>query len=168
MSKSKRFARAGVIAGLYATMSLIAFPISSGAVQVRLSESLTLLALVYFEAVPALAVGCVLSNLITGCAPWDIVLGSCITLLSAFLTFAVGKLVKATLLKIIIGGFFPVILNATLLPLIWITCYGNLEYMYAVQFLLLFIGQGLSVYALGTPLYIQVEKFKNKKLKFLE
>ncbi len=164
MSKNKNFTkkitRAGVIAGLYAVTSLITAPIASGAVQIRLSEALTMLALIFPEAVPALFVGCVISNLITGCAVFDIIFGSLITLLAGFLTYLVGKVIKPTYLKIFVGGIFPVVLNAVFLPLIWLWCYGSGEYIYILQASLLFIGQTLSVYALGAPLYLSVIKSK--------
>ena len=157
-----KLARAGIIAGLYVAISMVVFPIASGAVQIRLSEALCVLPLLYFEAVPALFIGCALSNLITGCALFDIIFGSLITLVSALLTYFIGKFVKKTPLKIILGGFFPVILNTLFLPLIWVWCYGAIEYIYPIQAGLLFIGQGLSVYALGTFLYLGVIKSEKK------
>ena len=164
MSKNKNFTkkitRAGVIAWLYAVTSLITAPIASGAIQIRLSEALTLLALIFPEAIPALFVGCMISNIITACALFDIIFGSLITLLAGCLTYLVGKCVRANALKIILGGLFPVLLNAFLLPLIWVWCYGAGEYMYILQVSFLLIGQALSIYALGTPLYFSVIKSK--------
>ena len=154
-----KLARAGVVAGLYVSVSLLVFPISSGAIQVRLSEALCILPLVWAESIPALFIGCMLSNLITGCAFFDIILGSVITLVSAILTYFSGRIIKNTALKIMAGGLFPVLLNAFILPLIWVWCYGAIEYMYIVQVGLLLLGQAISVYALGTPLYFAVRKY---------
>ena len=155
---TKMLARAGLIAGFYTAISMLAFPISGGAIQIRISEALTLLPLFFIEAVPALAVGCLLSNLILGCAIYDIILGSLITFVSAILTYLVGKILKKGIVKILFGGIFPVILNAFLLPLIWILCYGALEYVYYLQVAFLLVGQTISVYAVGVPLYFAVEK----------
>ena len=151
-------ARAGVIAALYTATSLIIAPFASGAIQVRLSEALTLLPLIFPEAVPALFIGCLLSNLITGCAPLDIVLGSMITLIAAALTCGVGIFVRKTALRIVVGGAFPVLLNAFILPILWVYCYGAIEYIYIVQAAFLLLGQGLSVYAIGTPIYLAIRK----------
>lgn len=162
MFKSKRIsailARTGVIAGLYTATSLITAPIASGAIQVRLSEALTLLPLIFPEAIPALFVGCALSNLITGCMPLDIAFGSLITLVAAIFTYGTGRLIKSVWLKIIVGGLFPVLLNALLLPLIWVYCYGAIEYVYALQAAFLAVGQTVSVYAIGVPLYLAIRK----------
>lgn len=165
---TKIIARAGIIASLYVLLSLITFPVASGAIQFRVSEALCILPLIYPETALALAVGCALSNLITGCAIFDIVFGSLITLVAGGLTLLIGKFIKNTILKISIGGIFPVLLNAFLLPLIWIWCYGAIEYIYWLQVAFLIISQSVSVYLLGTPLYLFVKRMKDKGISFLE
>ena len=155
---TKKITRAGLIASLYTVTSFVVAPIASGAVQIRVSEALTLLALIFPEAVPALFVGCFLSNLITGCAIYDVVLGSLITLVASIFTFLVGRKIKSTPLKIFLGGLFPVLLNAFLLPLVWLLCYGTGEYVYYVQVVLLVLGQTLSVYGVGIPLFFGIRK----------
>ncbi len=159
----KKLIRAGIVAGLYTALTLLTIPISSGAIQVRVAEAFTLLPLLYPEAIPALCVGCLISNLLTGCTLFDIILGSLITLVSGILTYGVGKIIKKTAMKILIGGFFPVALNAIFLPLIWVIAYGAVEYIYYAQALILFAGQAISVYALGSPLYIALKKYEEKR-----
>ena len=161
-SATKIIVRAGLIAGLYVVLSLLTLPIASGAIQFRLSEALTVLPLFFIEAIPALFVGCMLSNLISGCMLLDVVLGSVITLVSAVLTFALGKIIKNVPLKIIIGGFFPVALNALFLPIIWVAVYGVIEYVYLLQVAFLFISQSISIYGFGTPLYFAIKKLESK------
>lgn len=152
-------ARAGVISALYIVLSFITFPVSGGAIQFRLGESLTLLPLVLIESVPALAVGCLCFNFILGLPLLDVLLGTAITLVSALLTHFVCLVIKIKWLKILVGGIFPVMLNATLLPLIWIYCYGVSEYVYMVQALLIMAGEGLAVYLVGTPVYLAIDRF---------
>ncbi len=164
-NSTKIIVRAGLIAGLYVVLSLLTLPVASGAIQFRLSEALTILPLFFIEAVPALFVGCMLSNLITGCMLLDIVLGSVITLVASLLTYFSGKLIKSTFLKILIGGFFPVALNAFFLPILWILIYGAIEYVYILQVLFLIISQSLSIYGLGTPIYLAVKKYLKKQIK---
>ena len=158
MSKTtKKIVRAGLIAGIYIVLSLITFPVASGAIQFRVAEALTILPLIFPESIPALFVGCMLSNLITGCMILDVFLGSAITLVASLCTYFVGKAIKKAWLKIVLGGIFPVILNAFLLPLIWILAYGVIEYVYYLQVIFLLISQSVSIYALGTPLYFAVK-----------
>ncbi len=161
MQRIKFLTRAGIIASLYIVLSIISYPVSSGAIQVRLGEGLCLLPLLFLEAVPALAVGCAVVNLITGCALIDIILGSLITLVAGAVTYFSGKLIKNKRLKICVGGIFPVLLNALILPLVWLAYSPSLIYAYPAQALLILAGQLVSVYALGVPIY-----FAGAKIKF--
>ena len=158
---TKKIARAGLIAGVYTLTAMITFPISSGAIQLRLSEALCVLPFLFIEAVPALFIGCMLSNIITACAFLDVILGSVITLVSAMLTYLTGKLIKNTVVKIIVGGLFPVLINAFILPIIWLI-YGAPQYAYIVQVAFLVVGQALAVYAVGAPLYLVLKKLQEK------
>lgn len=159
---TKKAARAGIVAGLYVLLSLSFFTISSGPVQMRVSEGLTLLPLLFPETIPAVFIGCMLSNLITGCAPLDIIFGSLITLTAAILTYFTGKAIKKHAVKIAVGGIFPIILNAFFLPLIWYFCYGELEYLYIIQVLILLAGQSAAVYVFGSVFYFALLRIKEK------
>lgn len=164
---TKLVARAGVIAALYFVLTMAVLPVASGAIQFRVSEALTLLPLVFPEAIPALFAGCILANLVSGCVVYDVIFGSVVTLLAACLTYAAGRVFKKTWLKIAVGGIFPVLLNAFLLPLIWLFCYESLEYAYMIQVLFLIAGQGVSVYLLGTFLMLPVIRMREKGVKCL-
>lgn len=161
--KIKDLTRAGIIAGLYITLSLIILPLSSGVVQVRISECLTLLCLRYFSAVPGVFIGCLIVNVLTGATYLEAVLGSLITLLSGVLTYFTSKIIKNQGLKIFIGGLFPVVLNAFLIPLIWLILSVDFIYVYPVECLIILAGQAISVYALGIPVYLTVKKIEYDK-----
>ena len=83
---TSRMARGALIAALYAALTLMLAPISYGEVQFRLAEALTLLPILLPEAVPALAIGCLLANILGGCPIFDIVFGTLATLLAAACT----------------------------------------------------------------------------------
>ena len=161
-------ARAGIIAALYAVLSFAVFPVASGAIQFRVSEALTLLPLLYAEAIPALFVGCIVVNLLTGCALYDVIFGSIVTLVAAILTYACGRIFKTKPLKIGIGGLFPVLMNAFLLPVIWYFCYGQSEYAYMLQAAFLLLGEGVSVYVLGIYPAVKLFALKEKGVRFLQ
>ena len=86
LSNTTALARGAIIAALYAATTLLLAPISYGEIQVRLSESLTLLPILLPEAVPALTIGCLLANVLGGCTIFDIVFGTLATLLAAICT----------------------------------------------------------------------------------
>lgn len=105
MKDPKTLTRAAVIAALYAALTLLLAPISYGAMQVRVSEGLTLLPVLFPEAAPALFVGCLLANLLGGSALPDIVLGSLTTLVAALLTRRLrGDRILAALPPVVLNG----------------------------------------------------------------
>ena len=69
--------RAAIIAALYVVLTYIAnaLGLASGSIQVRFSEALTILPFFTPAAIPGLFVGCLLSNILTGCALPDIIFG---------------------------------------------------------------------------------------------
>ena len=160
---TKKLARAGIIASLYVVLSIIVLPLASGSIQIRIGEALTLLPLFFPEACIALFVGCAVVNLISGCVFTEVIAGSLITLISALLTYFIGKLIKNKALKVMVGGSFPVLLNAFLLPLVWYFCYGQLDYVYIIQALLILAGQAVSIYGLGSITYFSLDKLALKR-----
>ena len=115
--------RAALIAALYVILTFISqmFGLASGVIQIRLSETLTVLPLFYKEAIPGLWIGCIIANILTGCAPWDVVFGSLATLLGAIGTYYIGRK------KPILGPIFPIISNMVIVPLVLQAVYGVKE-----------------------------------------
>lgn len=86
--RNGNLAKGAIIAALYAALTYaqeMLFPGSaSAAVQFRVAEALTVLALFTPAAIPGLTVGCAISNLVfMGALPLDVVLGSFATFLAA-------------------------------------------------------------------------------------
>lgn len=142
MSKNTVYiAQAAVIAALYTLLTLIAagFNLASGAIQVRFSEALTVLPFFTPAAIPGLTIGCLLSNILTGCALPDILFGTAATLLGALGTRALR------------GHRFlcplpPVLSNAVIIPFV-------LTYAYhipgGIPFFMLTVGLGELVACMG-------------------
>ena len=74
-----------MIAAIYVVLTVFinAFGLANGAIQIRISEALCILPIFTPAAIPGLFVGCVISNIVTGCAIYDIVFVSLATLLGA-------------------------------------------------------------------------------------
>lgn len=70
--------QAAMIAALYVVLTVLAnaLGLANYAIQVRFSEALTVLPFFTPAAIPGLTIGCVLSNLLTGCLPLDIAFGA--------------------------------------------------------------------------------------------
>ena len=144
---TKQLVNGGMIAALYVVLTVLAaqFNLASGAIQVRFSEALTILPVFTVAAVPGLTVGCVLANLLTGCAAWDVVFGSVATLIGAVGT----RLLKN---KPLLAWIPPVLSNMAIIPIILIKVYAVPD---AWWFLVLTVGAGevLSCGVLGLLLW---------------
>ena len=92
-TKTLFLAQGALIAALYVAMTYLAmlFGLDKGVIQFRLSEILTILPFFTPAAIPGLFAGCLLANVLTGCALWDIVFGSLATLLGACGTYLLRR-----------------------------------------------------------------------------
>ncbi len=160
---TKMLCRAGIIAALYAVLTwpLGSFAYGAMGFQIRPAEALTMLPLFYAESVPALYVGCLLANLLSGYGAWDIGLGSLCSLIAAAMTFGAGKLIRNVPLRILVGGLFPVLVNAFGIPVVMLLA-GSTDAGYWFNFASLALTQTAWVYGLGVPLYLFVHEMRKK------
>ena len=159
-TSSKSLARSGIIAGIYVALTLALYPISFGAIQLRVSESLTLLPILFPESILGLTVGCLISNFF-GNGLLDVIFGTLASFLSAILTYLFTKNLKKDLAKILVGGIFPIIINAIIIPFT-ILSITEQPAMYFITSFQIFASQFLSVYIVGTPLYYILNKIKKR------
>ena len=145
-----------MIAALYVVLTFIAnlAGLASGVIQVRLAEALTILPFFTAAAVPGLAVGCVLANLLTGCAIWDVVFGSLATLIGAVGT----RLLRGQ--SPVLAVLPPILSNIIIVPLVLQRVYGVED---AYWYLAMTVGAGeiISCGVLGLLLY---RSLKNTKI----
>jgi uncharacterized membrane protein len=165
---TRTLCRAGVIAALYVALTYAFGAIAyQGVVEIRPAEALTILPLFFPEAVPALYIGCMLANVASQFWIYDVFVGSLATLIAATCTWLVGKFIKKDWLRVVLGGFFPVILNAIIIPFVILICTQEGMGMYLTYFTSLLITEAVWVYALGTPLYISIKRLQKKGVKVL-
>ena len=85
---------AAMIAAMYVALTYLsmALGLDKNAIQIRFSEMLIALAFVTPAAIPGLYVGCLLANILTGCAPLDILLGPIATLIGSGGAYLIGRI----------------------------------------------------------------------------
>ncbi len=154
-SKALFIAHAAIIAALYVVLTLIAnaLGLANYAIQIRFSEALTILPYFTPAAIPGLFVGCILSNLLTGCVPLDILFGSLATLLGAIFTYKLRKWKFLTPLP-------PIIFNMLLVPPVLAFVY-NFQGTFYYFMLTVGIGEVISCGVLGIMLLLLLEKYKS-------
>ena len=143
-------------AALYVVLTLVAnaFGLANFAIQVRFSEALTILPYFTPAAIPGLFVGCILSNLITGCMPLDVLFGSLATLLGALGTYSLRKCKWAAPVP-------PIIANTIIVPFVLAYVYhfeGSIPYFMVT----VGIGEIISCGVLGMILLNVLDKYKDK------
>ena len=151
MLQTRRLCLAAIIAALYAALTLGFQAISYGAVQFRVAEAMTLLPALFPEAIPGLAVGCLISNIFNpmGATVYDIVFGTLATLLAAVLTCRMRGNVFAKALP-------PVICNAVIVGMVLTYAYG-IDILW-MNILTVGLGEAAVCYVLGVPLVKLLEK----------
>ena len=132
---TRTLVRAAIIAALYTVLTLLLQPLSYGEVQIRFSEALTLLPILLPEAVPALAVGCLLSNILGGCTIFDIVFGTLATLLAALCTRRLRE-------RFWLAAIMPVLFNGVIVGAVIHFCYAP---VLALPLCMLFVAAGEAV-----------------------
>jgi uncharacterized membrane protein len=166
---TKRLCRAGIIAALYAVLTYALAPFAFGPLQLRLAEALCILPLFFPEAVLALYAGCMLSNLASPFFIYDVFIGSLATLLAAFGTYLVGRCFEKDWVRIFLGGLFPVVFNAVIIPAIIVFLCGGAEgYANAMTAYFAYMGsialtESVCIFALGTPLYFAIKRITQKR-----
>jgi len=147
--------QAALIAALYVVLTYLAnlLGISSGAIQVRFSEALTILPYFTPTAIPGLFVGCLLANLLTGAALPDIIFGSIATLIGALLT---AKFRKHKYL----APIPPIVANALIVPPVLLFAYGIKPLW--LSYITVTLGEIISCGILGMLLLFALEKSMKK------
>lgn len=149
---------AAVIAALYVVLTFLAnaFGLANYAVQLRFSEALTILPYFTPAAIPGLALGCLLSNILTGCALPDIIFGTLATLIGAIGTYLLRK-VKW------LAPVPPIVANTVVVPFVLLYAYG-IQPLW-LSFLTVGAGEILSCGVLGLLLLKVLERYRQYLFK---
>ena len=148
--------RAAIIAAVYALLTIALAPISSGLIQCRVSEALSVLPYFTFSAVPGLFVGCLLANLLTGAPVYDVVFGSLATLLAAYITYFMRKRVTKYL-----APLPSVVVNALVVGALLVYVYDvGVSYWIAAGYVA--VGQAIACFVIGLPLLSLLESYGSK------
>ncbi|MGE5632678.1 MAG: QueT transporter family protein [Caulobacteraceae bacterium] len=151
MNRNRFIVHAAFIAAVYAVLTIAFAPLSYGQVQIRFSEALTILPFFTSAAIPGLAVGCLIANILGPGGVIDIVFGTLATLIAAYLSY---KMPKKWLVPLP-----PVIANGIIVGFV-------LNYLYKLPLFVTMgwvaLGELIACYALGYPFLLLLEKYRDK------
>lgn len=176
MSRARHVAQAGMIAAVYAALTLVVmqlpFALAWGPVQLRLSEAFTVVAFFTPAALPGLTLGSVIANLLNPSAVWplaalDVVFGSVGTAIAAVWTWrfrekpAVGLLGPVLANALVVPAYLPWLVEGFgfyRIPLLGIDLEGKWLLMYLFGVVSVGLGQAIVMYALGWPLLASLKR----------
>ncbi len=158
---------AAVIAALYVVFTMLArlLGLDSGVIQVRFSEALTILPFFTPAAIPGLFVGCLLSNLLLGNLPLDVIFGSLATLLGALGTYFVSRPLKNSVnaakgsIRKWLAPVPPIAANTLIVPFVLAYVY---QFEGSIPYFMLTVGAGevISCGILGMLLLFVLLKYR--------
>ena len=151
----------GMIAALYAVITIACGPLSYEFSQFRISELLNLLVFFNPSYTIGLTLGCLLANLASTVGPLDIIFGTLTTLVSCLVMIVYSRFVK----NLFSAGFIPCIANAIVIPLvIYYSCIATPEAFelnpvsYFTMFGGVFLGEFVCIIFVGYPLIMVLSK----------
>ena len=162
-SKTKKITRIGVVAALYATITLVLGSISYVQIQFRISEVMTLLPLFGKEYILSLTIGCFLANVIGPYGVPDIILGTLATFISVYLVYLTGKYMKGKKGYLIIASLWPTIVNAIIVG--GVMLHGLFKLPLILFILEVGFGQFVVITIIGVPLFRFLNNKYSKLLK---
>ena len=151
---SKKMAMIGATAAIYAVLTVAMAPISYGAVQLRLSEVMTLLAFVDPVFSPGLVLGNFIANLFSPFGLPDVVFGTLATFIAVFM--------MSKMKSMLIASFWPTIANGLIIGL-ELAIFTGAPFVSTALYVAL--GEFLVVTVLGYPVFKVV--MKNKTIQNL-
>lgn len=155
MKNTRFITKAAIIAALYVVLTEIStlLGLSSGVIQIRFSEAMTVLPFFTPAAIPGLFVGCIISNILAGGAVLDVVFGSLATLHGALGTYLFRKR------SMYLAPVFPIAANTLIIPFVLklVYCFEGTVAYFAIT---VFAGEFISCALLGIPFMMLLKKRK--------
>ncbi len=143
------------IAALYVVLTLISavFGLSSGAIQIRISEALCVLSFFTPAAIPGLTIGCLISNLLTGANLLDVVFGT----LATFIGVIGGYYLRKSKWLITLP---TVLANTVIIPLVIVYGFGVTDMSLPLIAFTVCLGELISATLLGSALLSVLKRYK--------
>ena len=148
---TRQIALNGVVAGLYAAITILTASFAYGDIQFRIADALCLLVALEPSLTVGLTLGCVIANIFSTVSVLDIVVGSAATLIAAMLT--------ARCRSRMLSPLAPVLVNAVVVgAVLYFVYYSGSAVPMWLPMAQVGLGQFVACYGLGLPLLGFLEK----------
>ncbi len=149
---TRQIALNGIVAGLYAAVTILTASFAYGNIQFRLSECLCVLVCFEPTLTVGLTLGCLIANLFSTVSVLDIVIGTAATLLACLLTVKIKQALLVPLPTILCNA---IIVGAMLA---WVLAPDTFWQSFLIFGAEVGAGEAAVLYVLGVPLYLFVKK----------
>ena len=163
--QSRKITRIGLIAALYAVVTLALGTFSYGPIQFRISEVLMFLPLFGTEYIIALTIGCFIANVLGTLGMPDIIFGTLATLISAILVYYTPKMIKNDKYRLFVASLWPTIVNAFVIGWELYKFFGLPFMLSAIQ---VAFGEFVVITIIGLPLFKMVNNKYGNKIRNLK
>ncbi len=168
---AKYMAQAAVIAALYAILTIMQNVLLPGsasmAVQFRLSEAMTVLAMFTPAAVPGLTLGCVIANIssVAALGPFDMIFGSLASFFAALLMRALRnvKLFRLPIPALLMPALMNAIFVGFEIDFFFVNSFSFDPVDFLIQGGLVALGELAVLFVLGLPLFYAIDRRASKK-----
>lgn len=133
----KMIATNAIIAAVYAVLTIAIYPLSYGAIQMRISELMVFLAFYNKKYIPGLVLGCLIANIPSSLGVMDMVFGTLSTLI---VVIAMNKLENRYVAALAGGVITGLIVGAELYIALKLPFVINAFYVFAGETIILEIG----------------------------
>ncbi|OFI07000.1 queuosine precursor transporter QueT [Clostridium acetireducens DSM 10703] len=147
---TRKLSKIAITAAVYVVATVAIAPLSYGAIQLRFSEIMTLLAYIDPVYIPGLVLGCALSNLYSPLGIIDVFIGTIATFISVYMISKTKNLLLASIWPTAINSVF---IGAEL--------YFVLNQPFLISTFYIAIGQFLVVTLIGYPVFKLILKNKS-------
>jgi len=148
----RQLALNGVVAALYAALTILTASFAYGPIQFRISEALCVLVCFEPTLTVGLTLGCLIANLFSTVSALDIIVGTSATLLACLLTVRIRKAWLVPLPAIICNA---IIVGAMLA---WVYTPSAFWQGFLLDAAEVGAGEAAVLYVLGVPLYLYLKK----------
>ena len=169
MKQTRKMLFIALIAAIYTAATLALAPLSFGGLQIRISEALVLLPLLFKDSIYGVTLGCILANFIGALMGinmlgyFDVVIGSVATFIAAYSTYQLRniKIKNVPVLSLIM----PVIINGLFvgLELAYVLTPATVIQGFIIFGTQVAIGELIAVTVIGLPLINLLKKHKLKE-----
>ncbi|WP_028510850.1 QueT transporter family protein [Ruminococcus sp. NK3A76] len=154
---SRRITRIGLIAAMYAVMTIAIAPIAYGSVQFRVSEALMLLCFYNRDHIASLSIGCFIANMFSTIGIIDTIVGTSATVAAGICIYLFRKEGSST--RLLLCSLFPVIFNALFVGA-EITILSKEPISFFMTAASIALGELICVTVIGTTLFKILERNK--------